>query len=104
MVKILFSPVICLEPIFSIILRPFRAEGPFRGVVEWFIAPVLKTGDRSRGPGVRIPPPLPTVQKVPCAARDFLFSAKPTQTKFEGGRAENKKADPTQAGLDFLIG
>jgi len=33
-----------------------------------------------------------------------LFSAKPTQTKFEGGRAENKKADPTQEGLDFLSG
>ena len=31
----------------------------FRGVVEWFIAPVLKTGDPLRGPGVRIPPPLP---------------------------------------------
>ena len=29
-----------------------------RGVVERFIAPVLKTGDPSRGPGVRIPPPL----------------------------------------------
>jgi hypothetical protein len=29
-----------------------------RGVVERFIAPVLKTGDLSRGPGVRIPPPL----------------------------------------------
>ena len=29
-----------------------------RGVVEWFIAPVLKTGDPLRGPGVRIPPPL----------------------------------------------
>ena len=29
-----------------------------RGVVERFIAPVLKTGDPLRGPGVRIPPPL----------------------------------------------
>jgi len=33
-----------------------------------------------------------------------LFSAKPTQTKFEGGEAENKKAGPTQEGLNFLIG
>ena len=74
---------------------------PYRGVVERFIAPVLKTGDRSRGPGVRIPPPLPTIQKVPCVARDFLFSDEPTQTKFEGGENENKKPDPTQEGPGF---
>jgi hypothetical protein len=29
-----------------------------RGVVERFIAPVLKTGEPLRVPGVRIPPPL----------------------------------------------
>src|SRR3954462_15664612 len=33
---------------------PFIASG---GVAEWSIAPVLKTGVRSRGPWVRIPPP-----------------------------------------------
>lgn len=27
------------------------------GVAEWLKAPVLKTGDPLRGPGVRIPPP-----------------------------------------------
>lgn len=27
------------------------------GVAEWLKAPVLKTGDRLRGPGVRIPSP-----------------------------------------------
>lgn len=37
--------------------------GDFRGVVERFIAPVLKTGDPSRGPGVRIPPPLPSTNQ-----------------------------------------
>jgi hypothetical protein len=30
----------------------------YRGVVERFIAPVLKTGEPLRVPGVRIPPPL----------------------------------------------
>ena len=74
---------------------------PSRGVVEWFIAPVLKTGDRSRGPGVRIPPPLPTNSKVPCTARDFLFSLKLTETKFSGGEKENKKTGPTQEGSGF---
>ena len=74
---------------------------PSRGVVEWFIAPVLKTGDRSRGPGVRIPPPLPTSSKVPCTARDFLFSLKPTETQFRGGEKENKKPAPTQEGPGF---
>src|SRR3954464_13051674 len=33
---------------------PFTSSG---GVAEWSIAPVLKTGVRSRGPWVRIPPP-----------------------------------------------
>lgn len=39
---------------------PIGEKTRYRGVVERFIAPVLKTGDPSRGPGVRIPPPLQT--------------------------------------------
>ena len=35
-----------------------KVEGVNRGVVERFIAPVLKTGEPLRVPGVRIPPPL----------------------------------------------
>ena len=35
-----------------------------RGVTEWFNVPVSKTGDPSRDPGVRIPPPL---------QKEFLF-------------------------------
>ena len=38
-------------------------EKRIRGVVEWFIAPVLKTGDPLRGPGVRIPPPLLSINQ-----------------------------------------
>ncbi len=40
-----------------------RVEGVNRGVVERFIAPVLKTGEPLRVPGVRIPPPLQTKAK-----------------------------------------
>jgi hypothetical protein len=36
----------------------------FRGMAEWSIAAVLKTADLLRGPGVRIPLPLPKSLKV----------------------------------------
>ncbi len=43
-------------------------------MVEWFIAPVLKTGDPSRGPGVRIPPPLQKKEKQgPDSVGAFCF-------------------------------
>jgi hypothetical protein len=43
-------------------------------VVERFIAPVLKTGEPLRVPGVRIPPPLLIIIKA-CKSYDFrLFS------------------------------
>ena len=38
-------------------------------MVERFIAPVLKTGDPSRGPGVRIPLPLPVENQSKSKAR-----------------------------------
>ena len=43
--------------------QPSELVFGFRGVVEWFIAPVLKTGDPLRGPGVRIPPPLLSINQ-----------------------------------------
>ncbi len=51
-----------------------RVEGVNRGVVERFIAPVLKTGEPLRVPGVRIPPPLPSksqTQSKPRNRNDF---------------------------------
>ncbi len=36
-----------------------KVKGVNRGMVERFIAPVLKTGEPLRVPGVRIPLPLP---------------------------------------------
>jgi hypothetical protein len=45
-----------------------------RGVVERFIAPVLKTGEPLRVPGVRIPPPLPvSISKVKKACKSYDF-------------------------------
>lgn len=52
-----------------------RVEGVNRGVVERFIAPVLKTGDPSRGPGVRIPPPLQSKTQSPDSVGAFLLSS-----------------------------
>ena len=50
-------------------------------MVEWFIAPVLKTGDPSRGPGVRIPPPLQVENQLKLKAQIlyefWLFSFYP---------------------------
>ena len=40
-------------------------------MVERFIAPVLKTGDPSRGPGVRIPPPLQEKIQTPATLGFF---------------------------------
>ncbi len=51
-----------------------------RGVVERFIAPVLKTGEPLRVPGVRIPPPLLSTYQTKSKPRNpndfevFLFS------------------------------
>jgi hypothetical protein len=46
----------------------------YGGVAEWLKAPVLKTGDPLRGPGVRIPPP-PQIQKnANDNVRVFLYS------------------------------
>ena len=58
-----------------------------RGVVERFIAPVLKTGDPSRGPGVRIPPPLRSIGQSKSKPRKlydfgaFVFRTYPSKTK-----------------------
>src|SRR6478609_978298 len=43
---------------FKITFAILNQETVHRGVVERFIAPVLKTGEPLRVPGVRIPPPL----------------------------------------------
>ena len=52
-----------------------------RGVVERFIAPVLKTGDPSRGPGVRIPPPLLSISQAKSKPRkSYDFGAFAFQT------------------------
>ena len=57
------------EKIFRLVLQSQIKLNRERGVVERFIAPVLKTGDPSRGPGVRIPPPLPTSYHLQPKAR-----------------------------------
>ncbi len=43
----------------SIVLLNTRRRRISGGVVEWFIAPVLKTGEVLKPPWVRIPPPPP---------------------------------------------
>ena len=55
-------------------------------MVERFIAPVLKTGDPSRGPGVRIPLPLQN-KNDPGKSRGFLLLIKVRifVFRFEGG-------------------
>ena len=56
--------------IYSLVLEPsLGATRALRGVTEWFNVPVSKTGDPSRDPGVRIPPPLP----YSLLAAGFLF-------------------------------
>ncbi len=48
----------CRKGIIHYFCSPQKGKIATRGMVERFIAPVLKTGDPSRGPGVRIPLPL----------------------------------------------
>jgi hypothetical protein len=50
---------------------PKKGKIAYRGMVERFIAPVLKTGDLSRGPGVRIPLPLLLPFQVKLKASNF---------------------------------
>lgn len=52
------SDVVLLESNFRLLLQSLKSKIANRGVVERFIAPVLKTGEPLRVPGVRIPPPL----------------------------------------------
>jgi hypothetical protein len=57
-------------------------------VVERFIAPVLKTGDPLRGPGVRIPPPLLSINQTDLKPRIrkgfevFVFQTTPKESFF----------------------
>lgn|GEM_PF-6535415 len=44
-----------------------KVKGVNRGMVERFIAPVLKTGEPLRVPGVRIPLPLQPIKDPACA-------------------------------------
>jgi hypothetical protein len=53
-------------------LDPRRSRG---GVAEWSKAPVLKTGARSRGPWVRIPPPPP--RATVCHRHEPITSIQP---------------------------
>ena len=60
------------EKIFRLVLQSQIKLNRERGVVERFIAPVLKTGEPSRVPGVRIPPPL-LLEKGNSKGFSFLF-------------------------------
>ena len=68
--------------------RPWWELSVNRGVVERFIAPVLKTGDPLRGPGVRIPPPLLSINQTDLKPRIrnefevFCFHACPKESFF----------------------
>ena len=60
-----------------------KVKGVNRGMVERFIAPVLKTGEPLRVPGVRIPPPLQAIKaSAPIFSGHFLLVAGWDKTKF----------------------
>jgi hypothetical protein len=63
-------------------------------VAEWLIVPVSKTGDPSRDPGVRIPPPLRLNQRqAPGLPGRFCFSERAIQNAILRERGlKNKKA------------